>query len=656
MDRLVLLIYRLFCAVLRSLPLVATFRLGEVVGSLGYYLAAPYRTLALSNLEIAFGGESSPQERRRLARRHFARLVANLFSSLKIAALPRKQIRAIAEIGGAEILERALAEGRGVVVPISHFGNWELLAQIMPVFYEGVPQGTVYQRLGNPLIETEVRASRGRFGLQLFERKEGFTGALKTLRAGGIVGVLIDQHAGDGGHWCPFFNRLASTSSLAATLALRTGAALIPAATYTLEPGRWRFAFEKPVEVEKHSVDEVTALLNLALEQQIRRQPEDWFWVHNRWKTPKPKFLLAEYKRGITVPDLTCLKPFRIVIRSSNWLGDAVMSVPAVRAIKQGRPDAHVTILSPAKLADIWRQLPEVDEILTIERGESVFDVGRKLRAGRFEAAVLFPNSVRVALEAWLAGIPRRVGYPGHRRTWLLNQVFREKRAKTPRPPEHQVHHYLRLAKFIGADTDAETKSVRGKSNFVPEVCAVGESAEVSNRKSHPRIGLCPGAEYGPAKRWLPERFAEVVRRTNEVRPLDWVLFGVAKDAPVAEEIVGLVPGACRNLVGKTSLAELIQELRQCDALLTNDTGTMHLAALLGVPTVAIFGSTEPSLTGPLGSRHRILRHHVECSPCFLRECPLDFRCMRAVEVDEAVAALEQVLVENRTDSPASVS
>ncbi|RYD75402.1 MAG: glycosyltransferase family 9 protein [Verrucomicrobiaceae bacterium] len=134
------------------------------------------------------------------------------------------------------------------------------------------------------------------------------------------------------------------------------------------------------------------------------------------------------------------------------------------------------------------------------------------------------------------------------------------------------------------------------------------------------------------------------------------MIFGVEKDAPIADQILELAPGACESRVGKTSLAELIEELKGCDVLLTNDTGTMHLAGLLGVPTVAIFGSTEPALTGPLGQGHRVLRRHVECSPCFLRECPLDFRCMRAVEVDDVVAALDQVLARIRTNNAASVS
>jgi lipopolysaccharide heptosyltransferase II len=464
--------------------------------------------------------------------------------------------------------------------------------------------------------------------------------------------VLVDQHAGDAGLWSPLFSRLASTSTLAATMALRTDAWLVPAAVYTDGVARWRCVILGQIKPKGQDAETITGRINEMLEGQIRYHPEDWFWVHNRWKTPRPKFLLSTYKRGIAMPagfgPERTLQPFRIVIRASNWLGDAVMSVPAVRTIKQGRPDAHVTVLTPAKLADFWRTVPEVDEVLAIEPRESVFAVGRKLRAGGFDAAVILPNSLRTGLEPWLGGIPRRVGKPGHRRRWLLNQVFepgkKKKKKKTEAvKPRHQVYDYLALAEFIGADIAGEPKGL-----------------ERSTLKgAAPMIGLCAGAEYGAAKRWLPERFAETMKGVHERTGGAWKLLGVEKDRPVTDAILAEAPGIpVTDLVGKTTLAELIKELQTCDLLLTNDTGTMHLAAHLGIPVVALFGSTEPSLTGPLplagAVQHRVLRHHVECSPCFLRECPIDFRCMKALEVPEVVAAIEEVLREVRTGGPVS--
>jgi lipopolysaccharide heptosyltransferase II len=155
---------------------------------------------------------------------------------------------------------------------------------------------------------------------------------------------------------------------------------------------------------------------------------------------------------------------------------------------------------------------------------------------------------------------------------------------------------------------------------------------------------LCPGAEYGPAKRWLPERFAEVALRITEQRPVQWVLFGTEADKERGAAIATALGAHCVDRLGQTTLAQLADELSECALLLTNDTGTMHLATLLGVPVVAVFGSTEPRLTGPLGSGHDVIRHQVECSPCFLRECPIDFRCMNAVSVEEVVAAVSAQL------------
>jgi lipopolysaccharide heptosyltransferase II len=158
------------------------------------------------------------------------------------------------------------------------------------------------------------------------------------------------------------------------------------------------------------------------------------------------------------------------------------------------------------------------------------------------------------------------------------------------------------------------------------------------------KLGLCPGAEYGPAKRWLSERFAQVALAIAEQRPVQWVLFGTAADSERGAAIESTLGAHCVNRIGQTTLDELVAELSECALLLTNDTGTMHLATLVGVPVVAVFGSTEPRLTGPLGTGHDVIRHQVECSPCFLRECPIDFRCMNAVSVEEVTAAVSAQL------------
>jgi lipopolysaccharide heptosyltransferase II len=174
----------------------------------------------------------------------------------------------------------------------------------------------------------------------------------------------------------------------------------------------------------------------------------------------------------------------------------------------------------------------------------------------------------------------------------------------------------------------------------------LAEAYEPSTIDHQLKIGLCAGAEYGPAKRWLPERFAEVAAKISAQSSAQWILFGTKNDAAVGNQIAAAIGDHCMNRIGQTTLDQLIDELRECRLVLTNDTGTMHLASLIGLPVVAIFGPTEPRLTGPLGNGHILLRRHVECSPCFLRKCPIDFRCMKAISTQEAVDAVLSILGE----------
>jgi len=631
LEYFVYIIYRTGFALIGLLPLRAAFSLGQALGWCAWLVLPKYRRLAFHNVGIAFGSEKSARELRRLVRRHFQRLGANLLCTVKLGRMSPDQILQSVTVENIESMAREFRAGKPVVLVLSHLATWELFAPLMPKFVGFVRNASVYQKLGNRFIDTHVRASRSRTGLELFDRREGFQPVIDLLRSGGGVGILSDQHAGDQGIWTPFFGKLASTSPLPALLAKRSRAGIIAAAVYTTGHARWRMVFTERFDTPGASIEALTFKINEIIEQQIRHAPEDGFWVHNRWKTPRPNFLLTRYKRGIYLPkDVPPgkLKPFRILIRSSNWLCDAVMSVPAVRAIKNGRPDAHVTVLAPEKIAPVWKLVAEVDEVLSFPE-KSVVGARRLIKKQPpFDAAILFPNSLRSALE--VSSVPRKVGYRGHNRAWWLNQIVREPRR--PGPPEHHAIRFLRIADDCGADVD-----LNGKLELIPQ-------AQIPNLKDRTALGLCPGAEYGPAKRWLPERFAEVAESVSNGADKKWILFGTKNDAAVGETIAAKLGDKCINRIGQTTLDELISELRGCRALLTNDTGTMHLGALLGLPVVAVFGSTEPRLTGPIGDNHIVVRHHVECSPCFLRECPIDFRCMKEVTTEEVARAMMSIL------------
>jgi heptosyltransferase II len=619
-DFAIYLIYRAVGVCLSHLPLQWTFWLGQGVGWIAYFLALKYRGLALRNFQIAFP-DWSDQERRLRVRQHLQNLVANVLCGFALCEWPLEKVQRYVDFADLERSNPLPHSTKGSVWLLNHIGNWEVFIFGIFLLRKG-EHAVVYQELRNRFIDAYVRRIRGRNGLRLIERKEGLAGCVAVLRHGGAMGVLGDQHAGDKGIWVPFFGRLASTTPLPAILAKKVGVFIVPMAIETVGVARWRLRVEEFISPENKSIEELTYRTNQSLERQIMRNPIDWFWVHNRWKTPNPRFLLREYKRGLYLPpESVPPKPFRILVRSSNWLGDAAMTVPAVRRIKRGRPDATVTILCQAKLAEFWHLVKEVDEVIAIDSGDSLFRVASKIR-GRFEAAILLPNSVRTGLEVWLARIPRRIGYKRPWRNVFLNQFVPE--PKQPRPLEHQTLHYLRIAGRIGADLEEALEPMVG---WTPEAGLVG---------------LCPGAEYGPAKRWPDYHLA--ARQLTAERHLKWLIFGTAKESPLASRIVEQLGPQVTDLTGRTTMTELIQQLRRCQLLLTNDTGTMHLAAFLGIPTVSIFGSTEPALTGLLGSAHRVLRHHVACSPCFLRECPIDFRCMKAVTVEEVVAAVSQTL------------
>jgi heptosyltransferase-2 len=624
LDFAVYLVYR-FCGWFAGLfPLVGVFRFGQAAGAIAYVLLRSYRRLACENIRIAFP-DWSTREVERCARRHFTDLGANLVCSLVLMGKSPETVRKYLDLTNLERIQERMNRVGKLVWVVNHIGNWELTVYTARIVRPGT-HGVVYRALPNRFIDAHVRRIRESTGLKLIERQRGLAQCTNLLKNGGMVAVLVDQHAGDKGIWIPFFDRLASTTPLPAILAKKTDAHLFPVAICTIGPARWRLEVGEFIPQQRSSTEELTHRINRTLESLIIRKPSDWFWVHQRWKTPSPKFLLREYKRGVCVPrDVGVLRPFRILIRSSNWLGDAVMSSEAVRRIKYGRPDCVLTILTQSKIADFWRLIPEVDEVLTIGARDSVFRVVSKISIG-FDVAILFPNSPRAGIEAWLAGIPRRVGYSRRWRDRLLNQLIPE--PKGPQPLSHQKEHYLRIANRIGADLDAPLpEAVRWK----PEAGLVG---------------LCPGAEYGPAKRW-PD-FGAAARDLSERLGLHWLIFGTVKERPISKKIAETLGTHATDLTGSTTLLELIAQLRRCELLLTNDTGTMHLAAFLGVPTVSIFGSTEPRLTGPIGEGHTILRHHVECSPCFLRECPLDFRCMKAVTPEEVVRSVAGKLMSTR--------
>ncbi len=366
-------------------------------------------------------------------------------------------------------------------------------------------------------------------------------------------------------------------------------------------------------------------------------------------------------------------EPRRLLVRGVNWLGDAVMTTPALLRLRERFPQAHIALLTPAKLADLWHHHPALSELVPFYPGEGSWTISRRLKAANFDVGLIFPNSPRSALELWLARIPERIGYSRPWRDWFLTRrvanrpghqrmpkrSVREIRRLAAGPSSsetgqqqmsfaaHQMQDYLHLAATLGANSAPLAPALTVTPG---ETAAVAQRFELSLEV--PILGLNPGAEYGPAKRWPPDRFVEAAIAIQRKIHCQWLIFGAAGDTHLAAQVAEGIrralapdPDELRpfNLAGQTSLRDLLALLKLCRVVLTNDTGPMHAAAAVGTRVVVPFGSTSPELTAPGlpgDSRHQLLRAAVACSPCFRRTCPIDFRCMRAITVDQVIAAV----------------
>ena len=447
------LAFRLGQGVMRLLSLDCVFRVGRLGGELAYRILRKRRAIALGNLRLAFGTEMSEAQLHALNRQHFQFLGANLLAGLKASTLPQEKIweRVTANVPD----ERGQS---GWIALISHISNWELYSHLAQKFPE-YQFGALYQPLANPFVNRYLKAARASSGISLFDRRNDLLKCVRFLREGGVVGLLVDQGAGYAGLWTPLFRRLTSSSTLAARLSLRTGLPILPIAITTCGRARWQMTISEPVYPNEENAELLTAQINRFLEQQIRRSPADWLWAHNRWKPLRPHFLFARDQRRVLFPpdfDRSTLDPFRILIVSPADAEQAEKTFPAVLAIKQGRPDTWLTVLTPAALAEVWKDNRAVDCVLEWHREESVFSLASKIRsAARFDVAIFFATRWKTSLAIWSAEIPLRVGRRSGANSWLYNQHPAE-----PNQPLDSVRMNLHIAQSVGANIGTHLGSV----------------------------------------------------------------------------------------------------------------------------------------------------------------------------------------------------
>jgi heptosyltransferase-2 len=334
----------------------------------------------------------------------------------------------------------------------------------------------------------------------------------------------------------------------------------------------------------------------------------------------------------------------RILVRSTNWVGDAILTTPAVRAIRKNFPDAEVSILAKPWVVPVFHNNPDIDHILVYDsharhKGWSgKVRLSRSLRKSNFDLAVLLQNAFEAALLAYLAGIPVRLGYKTDGRHLLLTHgVHLEPRLKEI----HEVEYYLGILEGAGLRSDGRDLSLHVSEKESDEAEAFLSEYKINS--AQPLVGVSPGATYGPAKRWFPERFAALCNRLQETSGAGVVILGGPDDAAVGDQVSRSMKAPPVNLCGKTTLRQAVSIIDRCRLFVTNDSGLMHVAAALDIPLVAIFGSTNPVTTGPSGSKSHIVRVPMDCSPCLKPRCPEDHRCMEEISVDqvyEAAAAL----------------
>ncbi len=323
----------------------------------------------------------------------------------------------------------------------------------------------------------------------------------------------------------------------------------------------------------------------------------------------------------------------KILVRATNWVGDAVMSLPALRALRERFPEAHIAILAKPWVADLYHREPFCDEMIpyTPKTAREKLAAGKALRARKFDCAILLQNAFEAAAVAVAAGIPERIGYARDARSALLTKAV-----PVPKPgeiPRHERFYYLELLRRAGI-LDSLPGNDRILLDGAPAAKEAGQARFAALQFGPKVIGVSPGAAFGTAKRWLPERFAEAAETVARQAGASVAIFGSKDERELCASVAKEIRVPVRNFAGETTLGEFIEMTAACALYLSNDSGAMHIASALGVPSVTVFGATNHITTGPTGPVARILREEVECSPCMKRECPIDHRCMTRVAAD----------------------
>ena len=562
----------------------------------GIYLLIPRRrALAVSNLHHAFP-EKSARWHRAIARESFRRLIETGLLSLATPFLDETRLRRIitASPGMLRLYELHRRDPAATLICSPHIAYWEAQTSQPLVIPGPFPEfGIIFRPLNHPVTNAFVVRSRERFGMKLLSRKEGFAAALKILRRQGFVGVLFDQNAGQQGALTLLFDRVCSSTELPGLMAEKFKARAY--GTFPRRLGFWRIEMGAELIAHDHTSTGLTLALNRWLEQLLRSDDNlcaSWLWSHARWRNqnrPEARFRL-EAKRDLLAEDLArrglaqLPRRTRLWIRLPNWLGDVVMALPLLRALRTGRPDFEITLVAKKQFLPLLASWEIADALHPLP--PSGFGAFRHFWSRRRlfpDIYLLFTNSFRGDLEAWLTRAPQRFGL-------LRSGKFRPllTHSYSPRADfDERSHHQLEL-----------WEATLRRFGLLAPVDRTPLQPLITSASSP--IGLIAGSENTPEKRWPVAHWRALIDAFPDRR---FALFGTANDAQITTAIAaGHDATRVENLAGRTDLATYATRLGTCRLLVTNDTGGMHLANALGVPLLALFGPTNPIRTGPVFS------------------------------------------------------
>ncbi|MCF7688330.1 MAG: hypothetical protein K9M98_02850 [Cephaloticoccus sp.] len=584
------------------------FVLRPIAWLLGALVFGVRRRSLLANLSHAFP-ERDPRDLHKVAHESARRLVETGLLSLAMPYLSDARLRVIVSASPnlLAFVARQQTNPEPTVLAAAHMAYWEAQPCTPLVVPAPFPEmGAIFRPIDNPAVNAWVKQCRERFGIRLLSRKDGFQEALKILRRRGIIGVLFDQNAGHQGALATLFGRVCSSTELPGLLTQKFSANLY--AYYPERHGFWR----AEITVEEISNDGTTAGVTLALNRWLELKLSNsanfcasWLWAHARWKNQDipAKRLRLEAKRNLLTEDLAARqltelpRRTRFWIRAPNWLGDVVMMLPLLRAIRASRPDAEITLIAKPGFLPLLNEVGAADRLVALPaQGWGYFAHFWRLRMAFPDCYILFTNSFRGDLEAWLTRTPQRFGIirPGKWRP-LLTHNFRvaENYAEGK---HHQLELWTQFLQHFGLAAQ-------------PNVAPVADLTAPRDFT----IGLIAGSENNPEKRWPVAHWCTLIGLLPTATRV--VLFGTISDRAITDEITARCQRPVENQAGRTTMSEYMEQLRLCTVLVTNDTGGMHLANALGVPLIALFGPTNPIRTGPVFSAPVTILQPAACAP-----------------------------------------